>query len=548
LEQNLAAILQDSAIIVVFQRRDLRNYTGFHFIYNGTKISYDEKQIFGSLPACLTTYFILIREGLSLESALNTTSDEEMIKHLRNNAKTVPPVDVSVRSCLILLNYLLTHNEAYESFSEFNAKRQKRLYDYQAYKLLQGKVSLLQAFQAVLFDKKIIENNFDILNETLTITTHYLAMAVPTLTLEIMRIFNIFLKGYPNVDIFETICNSVASFYNSTQAIIKANVAIWAEALPSIFEVIENLIVLSLTIFTEQEQNNQQSFSYHVFYFLNLMYGQVCSGEYLIYTEASKAIRRTFEKLFTQYKGNNAMIQIAKICHSKFGFFLLSKLTADNVTDDIKALTYDLLFKLEEICDRLMPGEKDNIYLELINVTVLNCRLFKNYLLYLRTIWKNTRQIDQEVMPYLVRYAKVLIIDIREKSSLSTEENEFIVELFKVLFYLYFEGKQVNKGVLAGGILGLLLLTTDMRLDPQAFAILAQLMQHLFAQVQAYDVKDFTQTLSDDDKGKLYKIVPSLKNLIDQAQSIPTTSSQSQNTAAGGKATIQLKTFGFKKK
>lgn len=133
--------------------------------------------------------------------------------------------------------------------------------------------------------------------------------------------------------------------------------------------------------------------------------------------------------------------------------------------DDIKAMVFETILKIEQLYDINFPNKSNDVFLDLAAVVVKYPRMLRNLLLYLRTIWKNTKNIDQTLIPYVIKYIKYTMIELKSKDSLTMEDNEFIVEVFKIFLYLQFESISVNKSAFSAALLGFILMACEFNLE-----------------------------------------------------------------------------------
>mmetsp|Transcript_21871 Transcript_21871/g.18791 ORF Transcript_21871/g.18791 Transcript_21871/m.18791 type:complete len:152 (+) Transcript_21871:454-909(+) len=151
-------------------------------------------------------------------------------------------------------------------------------------------------------------------------------------------------------------------------------------------------------------------------------------------------------------------------------------MAATDPREDIKAMVFETIVKIEQLCETSFPGKRSDSFMDLAAVVVKYPRLLRNFLLYLRTIWKNTKNIDHSLIPYVMKYIKFTMQQLQSKSSLSMEDNEFVVEVFKIFLYLHLESNQVKKTAFSSALLGFTLMVTDFKLEDQTVNVMTQLM------------------------------------------------------------------------
>ena len=546
LEQNLVAILEDSALIVMFSRRLLKNYENFHFIYNGTKISYDAKSVFSNLPVFLLTYFNLANENLNVEEVIRSCGDEETKKYLRNNKKGIPEKDNITNVCLILCNFFLTHNEVYENNSEGNLKRLKKLYDFQIYKVFNEKIMILKALQTILTQKNIVEDNLEVFTEALNTLNSYVMLGNSVLTTEIFKVYQAIITEHLTIETFETICTSLSLFYYSFQQEIQSSPEPWVETIMLFLTITRMLMVKLVEMFEDSDQENKRlSLAYHL-YFLNIMFNYLFSGVPRLQLEGVRALKQTFQALVDVSKGTQNRRNIVANCFEKFIVFTLSKLGDDNISQDIKIRMVDLLLSLE----RITKDNFKNLSGLFDETTVMICRdpdIVRVYLFNLRNMWRNAKQVTLDILPKIMAFIKCSFELMQAKKPITNQDNELIAEIFKLFVYLQFECPTVNKYSFPESLLAFVIIALEVKVNGNVVAVITQLMQHLYSNIPAPQVKQMLNNLTEEQRRVLCQIIPILQTINEQkidTQQVNVNANSGQATAE--KPVIKLKAFGKK--
>ena len=547
LEQNLVAILEDSALVVMFSRRLLKNYENFHFIYNGTKISYDAKSVFSNLPVFLLTYFNLINNNLNVEDIIQSVGDEETKKYLRNNKKGIPDKENHIPICLILCNFFLTHNEVYENNSEGNLKRLKKLYDFQVYKVFNEKIMILKALQTILSEKNIVEENFEVFSEALNMLNNYIMLGNPILTNEIFKVFQAIIVQHLTIEIFEIICTSLSLFYYSFQQEIQGNPEPWIETIMLFLTIIRQLMVKLVEMFEDSDPENKRLSLAYDMYFLNIMLTYLFSGIPRLQLEGVRALKQTFQALVDVSKASQNRKNIVGGCLEKFIVFSLSKFGDENIPQDIKIRMMDLLLFME----RITKDSFKNLASLFDETTFMICRdadLVRIYLFNLRNLWRNAKQITVDLLPKIIAFIKCSFEQMQAKKIITTQDNELIAEVFKLFVYLQFECPTVNKFSFPESLLSFIIISLDLKVNGNVLTLITQLMQHLYSNVPSVQVKQMLGTLTEDQRKVLCQIIPILQTVneqkIDTQQANVTGVNVGQATTE--KPVIKLKAFGKK--
>jgi hypothetical protein len=150
--------------------------------------------------------------------------------------------------------------------------------------------------------------------------------------------------------------------------------------------------------------------------------------------------------------------------------------------------------------------------------TIKYPKLLRNYLLYLRTVWKNNKTLEMEKLPYIMKYSKLFIMDLNEKSGATIDDNELVVEIFKLFIYLSFENRITDKGIFLNGCLNLLLSLINHRPDLQAYGVLSQLMNHMVKSMPLDVINAQIKAFQEIDMKKLVQVIPELLGMLQQAQ------------------------------
>jgi len=531
LEQNLAAILEDSALVVMFSRRVLKNYENFHFIYNGTKISYDSKSVFSNLPIFISTYLILIKENPPSADLVKALPDGEMKKCLKNNQKLIPQNQGIIQICLLLCNFLLTHNEVYENAGE--AKRLKKLSDYNVLKVFKEKIIALKSLQIMLSDEATVAENKHLFIEMLNILNNYMTLANPDLNNEIFKIY-LRVLAHPSLnETFEIIATSITLFYYTTQQDILANPEPWVDT------IILFLNIIKILIFRLCTQHHQHDLTSRFSFFLRLILTYTFSGSPRLQIESIRIFKQIFETLMSSEQTKAALGDSLE----KFVSLIVNKVNDGNVPPDTKIRLIDLLLSIEQIF------KKDKTIFEEATLFISrDCDLVKVYLLNLRNIWRTTKQIPLELVPRVFSLIKCSIEQMQAAKALGNQHNELIAEILKMFLYLQLEGPNVNKQVLAEALLGLFVIIVELQLNPTTSAILTQVIQHIYSPLPPIQVKQMLGTLNENQRNSLCGYSSALKTIneqkFDQQQANVSVTTNTQGTAE--KATIKLKAFGKK--
>jgi hypothetical protein len=100
LYQNVTILMQDMFVVLCTGRQQIKAYTGFRFVYSGSRSSYDARIFYKRLPSILTVYLETREVGDTVDRK-HTPSDQTL-------------------ECTMLsfIGFMLTQNTAIESQSK----------------------------------------------------------------------------------------------------------------------------------------------------------------------------------------------------------------------------------------------------------------------------------------------------------------------------------------------------------------------------------------------------------------------------------------------
>jgi len=539
LEQNLAAILEDSGLVVMFSRRLLKNYENFHFIYNGTKISYDSKSVFTNLPIFISTYFILIKENPPVADIIKALPEGEMKKCLKNNQKLIPPNQAIIQICLLLCNFLLTHNEVYENNNEANLRRLKKVYDYNLFKVFKEKIVVLKSLQIMLSDEEVVAQNKHLFVELLSILNNYMTLSNPDIINEIFKIFIRVLTHQSLNDTFEVITTSLTLFYYTSQPDILANPDPWTDTSILFLNMIR-ILIFKLCSFNQQDG---ASFAARLSFFLKLVLTYIFSKSPRLQIESIRIFKQIFETVLNAATPEQTKAIIVDSLE-KFISLIINKLNDANVPLETKIRLIDLLLGIEQTWKR-----EKTIFEEATIFISRDSDLVKLYLLNLRNIWRTTRQIPPEALPRVLSLIKCSLEQMQSAKGLTNQHNELVAEILKMFLYFQLEGPGVNKQVFAEALLGFITIIVDLQLNPTTSAILTQVIQHIYGSLQPVQVKQMLTNLNENQRKTLCDYSQVLKTINEQnfdAQQTNAASAAATQGTAEKTTGIKLKAFGKK--
>ena len=531
----------------MFSRKSLKNYGGFHFIYNGVKVSYDSKAIFTCLPIYLSTYFTLINEKIDSEEVINTASSDELKKYLRNNVRAIPSKQTSIRFCLILSNYFLTHNDTYENVLDGSVKKLKKLYDHQFFQCFKGRVAVLRGLQIILFERNIVGENSKVLCETLTILNNYLALRSPALANEVFKVYLVMITKHQVKETLDIINTSLSMFYYLLPSELQQNVEAWSETIPIFLSILREIILTQIKGAHSSDHHNGRNGALppHIYYYMNMMLSYLFSGLPNLQAEASRALKMTFQGLLAAYNESEGSRSSIEDFIEKIISLLLNKLN-DTTPQDIKLRITDLIISIEQILKTHLK-EFQSIFEEATLIICKDSDLVRVYLFNLRTLWRTSKQIGPEVILKIMTFVKCSFDQMQARQTLSPQDNELISEVVKIFIYLQFEGPNVNKNALPQALLSFILIAIDLKVNQMTTTVITQLMQHLYSNLPAAQVKQMLNTLNEDQKKILCQVVPILQAINEQKIEVQQSNAGANvNDNATAKPAIKLKTFGKK--
>jgi hypothetical protein len=280
-----------------------------------------------------------------------------------------------------------------------------------------------------------------------------------------------------------------------------------------------------------------------VYFVLQILTSFLLSGNKKLEFETIKALKIVLQGLKAVAQRSEKKAHIVEGCLLRFIMLVLSKIASGNLPYETKIQLVDLLVVAEQ-------GLKDSfaqlraIFEEANLVLCKDSELVRLYLLHLRGMWRETKQIPVEIIPKFLLLVKGSLEQLQtRKGQLTNQDNELISEMFKAFLYLQFEGNSVNKQAFPEVLLSFILIALELRPGVNTVNVIVQLMQHLYSNIPAPQVKQMLNSVNEEQRNVLCKVVPVLQTVSEQKIEVQAKEASASVAASGDKPVIKLMTF-----
>ena len=485
---------------------------------------------------------------------------------IAKNQKTLVDISTEERQQyqLLILIFVLSHNEAIDYATEYNAKRLKKLYPSHLSKAFKFKLEVLNILLDVLKVTEKIEDS--VVADLLHMLFKYVMLGSDRLVIAVLQIYSSMAQreALPK-DTYRIIATYIIELRNMVKQEGR-------NTLVNTYEILELCYQIFVPVFSHCLDNttvkgttdllNEDVFD-EISLYLQLFISDFQDPDTVAKKQILLTLTETFKSLLRKYNNSEEEAErkmLRDTIHENVSSLIQPVLVMNSSNTEAQQMTFRIVYELLALKDKNGETEFASYQTDLLCNVLSTAANTKAYLQLLRSDWKVENNVQTNAIPFFLTIAasKLYRLEVAKSNgktvsmSRDKEENECLLEIFKLLTFICLDAKQNEtvKTAISGVSLRYYLLLESATIDGNCAKLIKQLMNHQVNQLTDDQKDGLKATLDEAEQSKVYKLFPDAKPDKKAAKTSgdPSSNSKPDDSVDAGN-TIQLKKgFGFFKK
>lgn len=557
--------MRDSLYILTLRRRELKTQEKFYFVYNGHKISYDEHIFFDSIPTLIKTLLKLEHVEIDKEE-LESLDNKEISKVIMKNHKTLVDITDDDRHHyqILILIFALCHNEAIDLASENNSKRLRKLYPSHLAQMFKFKNQVLKILLDVMEKTFVPEDQ--IVADLVHLLFKYVMLGNDDIALSILKIYKCAaMKEKISKDTYRIISTYIIEIRNTLRNDDRNTFINRHELLELCYQTfipIFDHCLENISVKGAQDLLNEDVLD-EICLYLKLFVEDFQDPEASAKKQVLATLLQAFKSLLKRYQETEQEQEkklLGEIIHDNLSALIEPVLSTDPSPQDLEQIGFRIILELLFICDSSEESEFARYQTDLLSKFLATPKSTKTLLQYLRNDWKQNNGVQINALPFFMAIVSSKIDQVQRLAAAgkigvfvkNNEENECVIEIFKVLAFIFLDTQQAENARTTILVLSFryYVIINKAGLSAACLNLVKQLLNHQVGMLNENQKHEIETQLGEDERKTVFDYFPGAKPSEKKAKAV-VEEDRSIAAPTGGEGTIQLKKglgFGFRKK